>query len=557
MGHSVVRAARQNEGDAARQRTRRNTRATFESTFDSTGCAVILHFSRYEPLSMVIREGDCTANPTSRPRPFSRLVVALGVCVFSAATPLPARATGLRQADCPSLEAWAARQTAGETISLAPKVEISSLLRDELVVPLVGKPVASWDAQDLSAVKRALNQCRKAANKRKDRGASDALYQAIRAIDGSRTPLAQMQRARIAAPRQVQWLIDYQPNPRLPGQLALAQDALQGRPVDPKQYGSRRRPDWLTTLQQASSYLPASEIEPLVARIAQRKIELEARAKAANSELTAARESLAKAPATAEGLAILEELAKLPALEDVPPKEADEFRRALQQKRWAIQRSLQQQQARRTAAEAAAPLDIDDRLAKILVGDEVDEVTLRGLRPGMPYGEAKRIVERDWGFGSGAGGDIMKEFAPTRRDMSRYTKSARRDGGRFEFQTMHGKVGQIKFSENYTGPLNIGSTYSRLEKRFGEPEKRQTDGAAVLARWRSGRSYLQAYVGNRVSGPRSTRTFRSSIVIQLWNRDYMDYLLEAQERCETLRHKPMGELSVADKQAMLTGCKSP
>jgi hypothetical protein len=60
-----------------------------------------------------------------------------------------------------------------------------------------------------------------------------------------------------------------------------------------------------------------------------------------------------------------------------------------------------------------------------------------------------------------------------------------------------------------------------------------------------------------VSGPRSTRTYRSSIVIQLWNRDYMDYLIEAQERCEKLRHKPMGELSVADKQAMLTGCKSP
>jgi hypothetical protein len=518
---------------------------------------VILYFPRYEPLSMVKRERGCTEKPRSRPRPFARLVAAFGVSVFAAVAPQPVRAEGLRQADCPSLEAWAAKQIPGETVSLAPKVEISSLLRDELVVPLVGKPVASWSAEDLSAVKRALNQCRKAANKRKDRRTSDVLYQASRAIGASSPPLAQMQRARIEAPRQVQWLIDIAPNPRLPGQLALAQDALQGRPFDPKQYGSRRRPDWLTTLQRASSYLPASEIEPLVVRIAQRKAEIEAQAKAANSELTAARESLAKAPATAEGLATLEQLAKLPALENVPPKEADEFRRALQQRRWAIQRSLQQQQQARPTAAATEPVDIDDRLAKILVGDEVEEVTLRGLRPGMPYGEAKRIVERDWGFGSGAGGDIMKEFAPTRRDMSRYTNSTRRDGGRFEFQTMHGKVGQIKFSENYTGPLDIGSTYSRLEKRFGEPEKRETDGAAVLARWRSGRSYLQVYVGNRVSGPRSTRTYRSSIVIQLWNRDYMDYLIEAQERCEKLRHKPMGELSVADKQAMLTGCKSP
>jgi hypothetical protein len=203
-------------------------------------------------------------------------------------------------------------------------------------------------------------------------------------------------------------------------------------------------------------------------------------------------------------------------------------------------------------------VDIEPRLAELLVGDEVDEVSLRGgLRPGISYSAAKRIVEQAWHFGSGAGGDLMKEFSPTRRDKDRYTRTARRDGGSFEFQTMHGKVGQIKFNENYTGPLNVGATYERLEKRFGKPDKREVDGVAVLARWKDGRSYLQAYVGNRVSGPRSTRTYRSSIVIQLWSRDYMDYLIEAQQRCEKLRHKPMGELSIADKQSILMGCKSP
>jgi hypothetical protein len=499
-----------------------------------------------------------TTRPRHRPRQFARSVAAIAVCVFAAAASQIGRAQGVRQADCPSLESWATKQVAGEKVSLAPKVEISSLLRDELVVPLLGKPVGSWDANDINAVKRAISQCRRAANKRKDRQASDALYQAIRAIDASRNALTQMQRARTAAPRQVQWLVDYRPNPRLPGQLAIAQDALKGKPIDPKGYGSRRRPDWLSTLQLAADYLPSDEIEPLVARLAQRQAELEAQAKAADNELAAARQTLSTVPATPQGLATLDQLGALPALENAPPKEADEFRRALQQKRWAIQRSLQQKQAHQATSAAAQPVGIDDRLAELLVGDEVDEASIRGgLRPGISYDEAKRIVEQDWHFGSGAGGDLMKEFWPTRRDKDRYTKTARRDGGRFEFQTMHGKVGQIKFSENYTGTLNVGATYSRLEERFGKPEKREVDGVAVLARWKDGRSYLQAYVGNRVSGPLSTRTYRSSIVIQLWNRDYMDYLVEAQERCEKLRHKPTGELSIADKQAVLMGCKSP
>ena len=504
----------------------------------------------------LLRSG--TAQPRHRPRPYARSLAALAVCAFAAAAPQISRAQGVRQADCPNLEAWAAKRVAGKKVSLAPKVEISSLLRDELVVPLLGKSVGNWDANDINAVKRAMSQCRRAANKRKDRRASDALYQATRAIDASRTALAQMQGARIAAPRQVQWLVDYQPSPRLLGQLEIAQDALKGRPIDPKKYGSRRRPDWLSTLQQAANYLPAAEIEPLVARLGQRQVELEARAKAADSELAAARQTLATVPATPQGLATLDQLGALPALENAPPKEADEFRRALQQKRWAIQRSLQQTQARQAAAAAAQPVDIDARLAELLVGDEVDAVSIRGgLRPGIRYNAAKRVVERDWHFGSGAGGDLMKEFGPTRRDRDQYTKTARRDGGRFEFQTMHGKVGQIKFSENYAGPLNVGATYARLEKRFGKPEKREVDGVAVLARWKDGRSYLQAYVGNRVSGPISTRTYRSSIVIQLWSRDYMDYLIEAQERCEKLMHKPMGELSIADKQDVLMGCKSP
>lgn len=502
------------------------------------------------------REPRRLARPCRRRRVLPGALAALAVCL-SAAAPQAVRAQGLREPDCAGLEGWAAKRTAGETVSLAPKVQVGALLRDDLVVPLFGKPVGAWDAKETAAVRRALSQCRKAANKRKDRAASDRLALAQRELDGSRRALSQMQQARASAPRQVQWLLDQHPSPQLPGQLALAQDALEGKPVDPRRHGLTQRPGWASQLQHAASYLPSAETAPLVARLAERRAQLEAEGKAAVDALAAAREALAKAPANAEGLATIDRLQKDPALEKLPATQADAFRNELQQRRWAIQRSMRQDRQHQAAVAAAQPVSVGDRLAAILVGDEVDEVSIRGLRPGIEYADAKRMVARDWRFGSGAGGDLMKDFTPTRRDLDRYTQAERRDGGRFVFQTMHGKVGQIKFIENYTGPMDVGRVYAGLEKRFGKPEKRETDSAAVLARWKDGRSYLQVFAGNRVSGPRSTRTYRSSVVVQLWNRGYMDYLIEAKKRCDELEQKPMSQLSVRDKQALLAGCKSP
>jgi len=57
---------------------------------------------------------------------------------------------------CGDLVTWAAKYNAGETIGIAPKVEVSALLREEWVKPVFGKLSAEWAPADFSQVKRQL-----------------------------------------------------------------------------------------------------------------------------------------------------------------------------------------------------------------------------------------------------------------------------------------------------------------------------------------------------------------------------------------------------------------
>jgi hypothetical protein len=469
----------------------------------------------------------------------------------------PSMAGGIDQPECDRLETWAVGVNPDETILLAPKVEVSALLKDELTVPLFGSSALSWDANDLNTVRRALDQCRRAASKRKDKQASDQLYQAIKAFDRSRISLNQLQRVRTSVPHRVQRLIDYRSNPNLPAMLALAQDALKGEDIDLQSRGMQRPPTWLSSLQQAPEYLPPSEIDPLIARLAERQAALEEESREVKRELEDAKRQLSEVPISQQGLSTLDRLSRLPALEKLPPDEADAFRNAVQKKRWAIQSAMRQQQQQQAAARAAQPVPARSRIERLLIGDNLKNLSIQGLKCGMRYDQAKSLIEQNWRFKSGAGGDVMKDFSPTVRDLANYTEVERRDGGRFELETMNGQIGHIKFIENYTGPMNSGDAHAWLKDRFGEPEKVQRDAAGALGLWVDGGTYLEVFSGNRVIGPRSTLTYKSSIVIALWSQGYKDYPEEANKRCKKLRQKPVNALSTAERQAILFGCKTP
>jgi hypothetical protein len=139
-----------------------------------------------------------------------------------------------------------------------------------------------------------------------------------------------------------------------------------------------------------------------------------------------------------------------------------------------------------------------------------------------------------------------------------YRDKYRRDGGIFEFETMKGTVGRIKFIEHYMGPLKTDAISAWLFKRFGKPGKVQISGVGPVMTWEDDGSYLQVTIrSNTIESYRSFYKFRSSIVITMWSQAYRRYLAEAEERCEKLRNKPIRDLTMADKEAMLRGCKSP
>jgi hypothetical protein len=468
----------------------------------------------------------------------------------------------LDQPDCTQLEQWVAGHDPDASIEIAPKVQLDALLKDELVVPLFGRPVLSWKRSDFNLVKRWLNDCRKAANKRRDREMSQQLYQGVRAVSAAVGPLNRMQSVRQSTEQKVQWLIDYRPVPQLPELLALAEKALQGEDVaaqlDPIQIG-RGLKQHVRSLQQAPEFLPATEIEPLIGRLSERRAALESELQDTAAEMEAVKKELAEVPISAEGLAILDRLAQAPVLAKLSRGEAASFQEAVQQKRNFIYGTLRQRAAEEAAAKAAQPIDIATRLGELLVGTGVRGVSIRGLRPGVGYEEAKSAMEKDWGFKTGAGGDLFKEFAPTRRDLARYTETDRRDGGLFNFETMRGTVGWMKFTEHYAGPLDVGAVLKWLTARFGKPaEQKPKDDKGTILSWTDGGAYLQVTAADGlVELFRSAGPYRSMLAIELWSKAWVDYLAEAKRRCDALRQQPMSQLSIDEAEALASGCKTP
>jgi hypothetical protein len=64
--------------------------------------------------------------------------------------------------------------------------------------------------------------------------------------------------------------------------------------------------------------------------------------------------------------------------------------------------------------------------------------------------------------------------------------------------------------------------------------------------------------GDRIARmERSYQGYHSPVEVALWRQDYGNYLAEAERHCADLRNRPMNELSVSDRQALLRGCKTP
>ncbi|GAB4345313.1 MAG: hypothetical protein Kow006_02380 [Gammaproteobacteria bacterium] len=486
--------------------------------------------------------------------PTGKLPAALMLAVLAT----PSAALALNQPDCNALEKWSAGHASTGTVALTPNVEISSLFADERTEPLFGTPVGSWNRNDFNQVSKWLKTCRRAASKRRDKTASDNLYQAMKIIGRSARSIRQIEQHRQAAHRAVDNLLNSHRSNDLVMALKLAQRALGGEDIrsetDNLSHGIRNA---LTALQNAYGNLPAGEVESLRSRLGESSGAAEEAMTAQNEEFEALERELAEVPLTEEGARRLDAFNKHPVLQQVSRDEAQAFYNAVAQKRSLIAGAVARQRAEQAAKIAATPVALSARLNSLIQSDSVEDVSLQGLRPGLRYSDAQQILKSRFNYKAGAGVALFKTYAPTRRDLENYRQMERRDGGLVELDTMGQTVGLVRFMEHYTGPVDLNEPRDYLAERFGKPDQSRFLGNALWMKWSDDGINLEVKPGMGSATPsRSRHVYKSSLVITLWSDEFKEHLEEAKARCKALQRKSPRDLSAEEKMDLLQGCRS-
>jgi hypothetical protein len=215
-----------------------------------------------------------------------------------------------------------------------------------------------------------------------------------------------------------------------------------------------------------------------------------------------------------------------------------------------------------------------------LLGDEVDEVSVRGVHPGMTLADAANLAERKLDLRNPAGQtppntpggwndlpDNLKNVVPTKfgatRDTSRSLyENERRDGGALKIEPMERKVGGVRMTERYAVPLSLSEARDALIARFGEPDRVQTAPQAVSLSWDDAPQHLQVTISNALDrleagvdwGNGRGTPYRSKIAIGLWNDDYVEYVAEQRKRCEKIQGTPRNQLSMDDTAWFTAHC---
>lgn len=490
-------------------------------------------------------------------------LIALGLWMAALTLAGPAlSATDLTQPDCTTLQDWAAGLAPDETFNPNPYLELNTLFRDGQLVPLFGQGILGWDREDFNAVMGWLNECRTAANKARDKATGQNLYAAIKTMKAGLRPLKQYWGQRKRVEQDVENMIKQNDFAELPQLLALAQQALRGEDVNagvkalpPRYQGQGRQ---AAGLGAARDYFTEAELAGMIERLETRRTEAGTTVAARNERHESLLREIAAVPLDRSGLNQLNRIAYQAPVGEMTREEVDSYNTAFQTKRTAINAKIRSEQAAAKQASATLPAPVQEQLAAVLTGDPIDELSLRGLHPGLDYAKAKAMARSEWGYSEATGGDLLKQFTTTGKQLARYTEEERRDGGMLEFATMSGRVGEIVFTEHYTGPMDVAALRKALIEQFGSPQKTGREDGAALMQWQQGDSYLKVLAGDRIARmERSYKGYRSSVEVTLWSQDYSDYLAEAEHHCAELRNKPMSELSVNDRQALLMGCKTP
>ena len=480
-------------------------------------------------------------------------------CLFASG----AASAALRAPDCVALQQWSSALSPGKTFETRPGITVTTLLKDRLVVPLFGVPVTAWRRADLSSVQRQLSNCRRQALRAKDREAGNALYAALKAVKQASRNLRKLWRAHRQVELQVSNLLRLRPDPSLSEILSIAQEALLGRDTRNRVAALPRR--WQGYGRQAAGLqaygviLTPQEIQPWIDRLKRKRKEAVA---AVNSRREAHRALLAEVaavPVTAAGMAQLNRILYKADPGQMSPNEQESLNRAVQNKRQRIRRLAATHQAEVKRNMATLPAPMKKAVATVLQGNSPETASIRGMRTGTRYAEIQRQAKRLWDYGEARTlGSPGHQLSTKRREFNRLMREQRRDGGLLNVRTHRSVVGELSYVEHFPGPANVEPLQADLETRFGKPDEviDHGDGSRSLI-WHGNDQHLRVRAGDRVTPSRSYMGVRSSVEITLWTQRFADYLAEAKTRCERLRNRAVNELSINERQAILTGCLSP
>lgn len=469
----------------------------------------------------------------------------------------------LNEPDCAALEQWSVSLSPDATFEPRPGITLSTLFQKDRVVPLFGAPVTEWSRDDISSAQRQLSTCRKQALGAKNREAGSALYAALKQTKLASRSLRKLWDARVLVERQVKNLLQLRPDPQLPEVLAIAQDALRGQETRervaalPRQlqgYGGQA-----AKLKDISAVLTAPEIKPWIDQLEAKRTGATTSASADKAEHQAILDRIAAVPVAPEGLAMLNRIAYDADPGRMSREEQESFNRAVQSKRRQIQQRVAAREAKVKREMVNLPAPMPQVVKAVLQGDSAEAASLRGLHTGVSYPDIRQQAQRLWGYNEALTLDWQgKHLTTKRREFNRLMREERRDGGQLNVRTHDGVVGELSYLEHFPGLANIAPLVADLEARFGKPEENvdHGDGSRSLT-WHEGEHYLRVRAGDRITPSRSHMGVRSSVEITLWTEAFAEYLEEATARCERLKNKPMVELSIREKQAIMMNCLSP
>ncbi len=420
------------------------------------------------------------------------------------------------QPTCDSLKSWAENYDAKQEFEPRPGVKINTVFQDEALVPVFSKSILEWERSDIKQLQGWLAQCRKQAYAEKDKASGDQLYAVIKSAKLASRSMRNIWAEQRKAAKQ-------QKHEQIATDRALQKENIRRQNVAE----------------------PTSDKE--TSRIIKSQNEL------TPEEHQSLLNQINGVSETKAGLMQLSRIAYRTDIGSMNREQKESYDQAFQNKRQIINTKIAEQEAK-AKAEAQKPIDLTRRLSWLLQGDEVEDLSIGGIRPGMSKNETVAKLRKDWDFESSGTTLDSSAFTVKREDWEKY-KRERRNGGAVTLSTMENdELGQLTFEERYLA-ISIPSQAQRwLSDKLGKPDEVQPGGRGVFMMWKDGDYRLQVFVTNQLEVVWKGAGYKSRLALSFWNEDFEDHLEQVNKRCDKLKSKGRDQWSIIDSTFFTMQC---